>query len=150
MITSINFKYTFFALTLSFLLVGCKKEKKTESAEYYFKDSNVQELCNAISNSEMDKLDKIISNKKTNLNAVGKESITPLMWAMGKGNKKAFLRLLKAGANPNYVGEGKYGSVIIFATCFMKDSYFLETALKNGGNPNLIYCNDPYRSLANI
>jgi ankyrin repeat protein len=88
----------------------------------------------------MDEMKEIIDSKTTNINFAGTEGVTPLMWAMKAGNKKAFLKLLKSGANPNSAtGKGKYGSVIFYALRFEKDPYYLETALKNGGNPNLVY-----------
>lgn len=70
------------------------------------------------------------------VNIVGKYGITPLWWAAFQPNFDGFDALLKKGASPNSQREERFPIMLLISE--MKDSRFLEAALKHGGDPNLM------------
>ena len=70
------------------------------------------------------------------------EEKTPLHKAFEDGNKKLFTRLLKEGADPNF--RPRLTSCMLHQTAEHQDSFWLRTALKYGGDPNLLDTGHPY------
>lgn len=70
-----------------------------------------------------------------NVNAVGRDGVTPLLWALSAQNKRGVASLLDFGANPNYVAPSGF-SPISLASGF-DDPDFLRSMLAHGGDPNM-------------
>lgn len=114
-------------ITLCPIIAGCSPTPRT-----LFKDKNVRALAVAGANGDTNKIDKLIA-QGVDIHAVGRDDCTPLGWTFVKGNKIGFEHLLKKGANPNK----RYGSKsLLEMTLDAEDAFYLETALKYGGDPN--------------
>jgi ankyrin repeat protein len=92
-------------------------------------------LAEAAARGQIDKLSELLGHG-AEVNARGKDGMTPLFWALIQGNKEGFKYLLEHGANPNL--QDAQGTSVMSVSAALKDSVFLAVALKNGGNPNLV------------
>jgi ankyrin repeat protein len=110
-------------------------------AKEYFAEPAQISLAEAIEKSDSNAIDAAIAGG-ADVNRVGKDQMTPLVWAIGKQSKAGFERLLERGANPNYVatglGQHKAQVSAMELTSMAEDTDYLRLALKHGGNPNLI------------
>ncbi len=88
-------------------------QKHDWRAEKYFQDADVVDLCNAIESKDLRRMDQLIVTG-TNVNAVGKDGMTPLMWAFPDNNLKRFTKLLEAGADPNVLIESELDAPGVF------------------------------------
>ncbi len=68
-----------------------------------------------------------------NVNAVGDEGITPLIWAVACQNKRGVMALLKAGAVPNLYARGR--SVMFTAPTFPSGE-IVQMLIDHGGDVN--------------
>lgn len=76
-------------------------------------------------------------NAGANINVVGVEGLTPLLWIMGTTlNVGKIEYLLKAGANPNYRDQKSLASPMFLASGGNRPD-ILELLLKYKGDPNL-------------
>lgn len=76
--------------------------------EDYFDDPQVQSLCKAIENNDIGEMERLIE-AGADANALGKDGMTPLMWAFPDRKLERFECLLQHGANPNVVFESDFG-----------------------------------------
>ena len=112
-------------------------------ADDYFDDAQVIALCHAIEANDLEEIERLIT-AGADVNAIGKDNMTPLLWAFPDNKLERFTKLLEAGADPNVVFKSKYGtkdiepkdSLIHLAIKAHAEGY-LEAILKNGGDPNL-------------
>ena len=103
------------------------------SLETMFPDPQVRALAEASANGRIDEINTMVS-QGVDVNARGTQNATPLFWAMQ--NLAGFTRLLELGADPNVVyGDGGSIMRLVVQT---KDTSYLETVLKFGGDPNLV------------
>ena len=101
-----------------------------------FADERVVSLVIAVSNGNYGEADKALKSG-ADVNAVGAEGLTPLLWVMGTTlNVGKIEYLLKAGANPNYRDEKSLVSPMYLAAGGNRLD-ILEVLLKNKGNPSL-------------
>ncbi|MDA3833193.1 MAG: hypothetical protein PF495_07325 [Spirochaetales bacterium] len=98
-----------------------------------FLDELACELAEAVASGDTNAIDAAIE-KGADVNYVGKDDITPLAWALMNQNKVGFEHLLNREADPN-VRFGTRGSLLSLSID-VDDLFFLETALKYGGDPN--------------
>lgn len=106
------------------------------SANDFFADSEVTALAKAASAGDIDTVDALVK-KGVDINARGKDGMTPLLFAMWAKNKEGFRRLLEHGADPNsQIIDGQ--SVTSFSALSVDDSDWLKMALKYGADPNLV------------
>ena len=113
-------------------LVSCKKNSSTNHPpEYFFKNPKVVELCNAISNKDEPKVDNLL-NQGIDINTIGKDGMTPLLWAFNSNDKNIYEMVLKKGADPNIkiTARGWKNSSVMSLVCLMDDSDYLEITLK--------------------
>jgi hypothetical protein len=110
------------------IIAGCSPSPRT-----LFKDRNVRALAIAGANGDTNKIDQLIA-KGVDVNAVGKDACTPLGWTLVEGNKAGFEHLLKNGADPNTRFDNR--STLLTLAIDTDDPFFLETALKYGGDPS--------------
>jgi ankyrin repeat protein len=101
-----------------------------------FADPQVVALAKAAQLGDIAEIDRLVS-AGVDVNTLGREGITPLLWAFISQNKDGFKRLLEHKANPN-VETQNGDSVIRSVAEFASDSEWLALVLKHGGNPNYV------------
>jgi len=128
------------------LLLGssCSTRYPYSSVETFFKDPRQAALTRAAVQGYTKGIDSQLA-KGANVNYIGEHGMTALMWSLIYGNRSGFEHLLKLGANPNIPLEGSIyyegrfrGHSVTSLAVRVKDTWFLETALKYGGDPNFI------------
>ena len=69
-----------------------------------------------------------------------KKKITPLIYALELEKKQVYEKLLELGADPNAINISarRMTRAAMYDSVFKADNYWLTTALKFGGNPNLV------------
>lgn len=77
-------------------------------AEDYFDDPQVIELCGAIERDDLVEMKRLIK-AGADVKAVGKDGMTPLLWAYPDNRFERFELLLEHGANPNVFFESNFG-----------------------------------------
>ena len=77
-------------------------------AEDYFDDRAVVELCQAIERNDLAEMKRLIS-AGANVKAIGKDAMTPLLWAFPDRKLERFAMLLEHGADPNVFFESDFG-----------------------------------------
>jgi ankyrin repeat protein len=77
-------------------------------AQDYFDDPQVQELCAAIEDNDIEEMNRLIS-AGADVNAIGRDGMTPLLWSFPDRKLERFECLLRHGADPNVVIEGDFG-----------------------------------------
>ncbi len=105
------------------------------SLDEIYQDKQVRALARAAGKGKIKTIDRLL-DKGVNINSIGARGVPILFWSMRQGNISGFRYLLEKGADPNIQWEGK--SSVMYRVAGMKDSRFLEAALKYNGNPNLI------------
>lgn len=113
-------------------------------AEDFFDDSQVVALCKAIERNDFGEMQRLI-DAGVDVNALGKDNATPLLWAFPDDQPVRFEMLLRAGADPNVKLTGNLGVVEAFKS---GDSVTLRSAMnafpshfdlvmRYGGDPNI-------------
>jgi hypothetical protein len=99
-----------------------------------YQDPKVVALVEAAWRGDATKVAKLAA-EGADVNSVGKDGATPLMWALNNKSFEGVEALLKAGANPNlYVPEFKVAAINVIAGG--DEPKMLALLLKYGGNPN--------------
>lgn len=127
---------------------GCSQEwhkKYGWNSEVYFDDPDVVALCHAIEARNVAEVERL-AKAGANINAIGKDNVTPLLWAFPGENEPCFRRLLELGADPNVMFDGhkipprgtfwRYDSVTHLSLRTTRRSYF-DLVFQHGGDPNL-------------
>jgi len=81
---------------LNLCIAGCSPAL---NARDIFKDRNVRNLAVAAEKGDTNRIDQILA-EGVDINSVGDEAITPLVWALVKRNTVGHEHLLKRGADP--------------------------------------------------
>jgi len=131
---------------LAFAIFGCSGDHpgsrigRTVPGDV-FTDPGVRSLADAAGTGDVKEIDRLVA-AGVDVNATGKQGMTPLVWAMAARNREGFLRLLERGADPNRqhpdIDLGGGSSVTSMAASSKIDSFFLKAALEHGANPNLV------------
>lgn len=77
-------------------------------AEDYFDNPQVAALCHAIEADDVDAMERLIA-AGADVNAHGKDGMTPLLWAFPDHRPNRFSCLLEHGADPNVAVDGDFG-----------------------------------------
>jgi ankyrin repeat protein len=102
-----------------------------------FADERIASFVTAVSDGDYTIADKLIK-AGADINAVGAEGISPLLWIMITTlDVRKIDFLLKEGANPNYRDAKNHASAMFFAAGGERPD-ILELLLKNKGDPNLL------------
>lgn len=116
-----------------------------DAAEYFPDDPKVVELCEAIQAKDLGKV-RLLITERVDVNACGKDNMTPLMWAFPGDNAEIFLTLLEAGANPNVkvtnnliTGMIGPGDSVTYVTAKTDKPGYFEWVMKHGGNAKLLH-----------
>jgi hypothetical protein len=113
-------------------------------AEDYFTDPQVIALCHAIEANDLAEMDRLVK-AGADVNAQGKDKMTPLLWAFPDNHLPRFKWLLEHGANPNVVVEGEFnsrksisrGDSVTLMACKSSFPGYFEAVFDNGGDPNI-------------
>lgn len=108
--------------------------------EAFNHDEGVVNLLKAVDRHDASEARRLVDSG-INVNTVGKDSATPLIWMLGRQNLPAVKLLLELGADPNqYVRNGIGPPVWVSAAGGRKEA--LTLLLDHGGDPNLVYGGD--------
>lgn len=128
---------------VSFMSTACLEFKLGGMTTYEaFPDEKVARLVEAASRGNPEEVDASI-RAGADVNAVGAHGVSPLIWVLATRNKIGAERLLKAGANPNYIVPSTEPTKKLANESAMSlaaggnDLELLELLLKHGGDPNL-------------
>lgn len=133
-------------MSIAVLLLGCAMQSKafgSKGASKYFVDEQTLQVAEAAAEGDIEKI-QTLKDKGANIDGIGKDGVTPLLWALSQGNKKGVEALLSLGADPNHQTED--GDSMMSLASQMTDHDFLRLAVKYKGNPNLTLANGPPRS----
>ncbi len=122
---------------LSIVCCGCswaKQDGGLMNVEEYFIDDNVISLANAAANGDTSTVQTLVK-QGVDVNSIGVDDMTPLVWALINKNKAGVSVLLDNGANPNYIASN--GASMVTLASIMDDDFFLKSALSHGGDPNI-------------
>ena len=123
-------------LALISVVTACHGGTKVNDmdAKDFFKDPKQLELAIASARGDISRIDRLVGGG-ADVNYVGEEGMTALIWALGAQSKKGVSALLKHGANPNYIASNGVSAMSLAAGA--EDIEFLKMLLENGGDPNL-------------
>jgi len=106
-------------------------------AERFF-DAKMVQLLKSIQKNDMSTAKQLIA-EGVDLNVLGDEGITPLLWILIQKDQKAIQRTLDLGADPNFKDGDGDSAVNLVARDH--DAKWLKMLLEAGGNPNAIDSN---------
>jgi ankyrin repeat protein len=106
------------------------------TAQQAFADPKVAQMVEAASAGDFKKVDAQIQ-AGANVNAIGKDGVTPLIWQTYSWNIKAMEKMLQVGANPNYRDAKDHFSALYMAI-EAKRADLLIVLLRYKGDPNLM------------
>lgn len=106
------------------------EKMKTED---FFKTELQRNLAEAISVGDVAKF-KVLVEEGAELNYLGAEGMTPLMWSIAKQNYDSLSGLLELGADPNLRTDA--GSAVELAA-ILEDPKYLRALLENGGDVDI-------------
>ncbi len=114
---------------------GCEMKIAGETAADYFANAAEAELARAAAEGRVEVV-KRLAGQGVKVNAVGKQNMTPLVWALTARNANGMRALLEVGADPNQsVGpERQFHPVWLAAGQSNSDQ--LAVLLEFKGNPN--------------
>ena len=128
------------AFVVLLFFAGCKPSPtgKWRPNDFYT-DRGAAALCQAAERNDLAEIDRLLDSG-VDVNARGRDGMTPLLWAMWAKAKGGFRRLLERGADPNIQldRQDDCNSVTSAAAGCTNDSEWLELVLKHDGNPNLV------------
>ena len=128
-------KITPLFIVVALFLSSCASLTADSHTKKYFQDPQVLQLATAAAHGDIGKIDAL-KTAGVDINSVGYNGVTPLLWALVQGNKAGYEELLKLGANPNHVDDDHEAAIILASE--MVDSDFLRITLAHGGDPNLL------------
>lgn len=112
-------------------------------AEEYFQDERVVALCKAIEANDLAAMRDQI-DKGVDVNAVGKNGMTPLLWAFPDRKLERFTLLLEHGANPNIPLTGDVGlKDQSFHPYVTGGASFIDRGCHEGHTVMLLACRSP-------
>jgi uncharacterized protein len=120
---------------------ACAVQIGDQSIRQTFTDKKVVELTEA---AVADNAEEVAQLAKTGIdvNVIGRNGTTPLMWALYARKRQGTEALLRAGANPNLVMpiKNSHGEDIPHTAMYYvsqgEDAELLRLLLQHGGNPN--------------
>ena len=92
-------------------------------------------LQQAIDADDVEKLHAAVK-AGAQVNAKGKQAVTPLEYALGHFKKQTYTELLHLHADPNQRDVEGDNAVTLAVRAYAKDPEYLVLALKSGGDPN--------------
>lgn len=105
---------------------------------HFYESESYQELLIASARGDVERIDKLA--RGLDVNKVGNEGMTPLMWALMAYSYEGAEALLRNGANPNYRAEHN-GASPMFIAAISPSTRGLNLLLDHGGDPNMVELN---------
>jgi ankyrin repeat protein len=101
-------------------------------------------LCRAIEANDLVEMERLVK-AGADVNAQGKDKMTPLLWAFPDNHLPRFKWLLEHGANPNVVVEGEFntrqritrGDSVTHMACDTSFPGYFEAVFDHGGDPHI-------------
>ncbi|MEZ6138107.1 MAG: ankyrin repeat domain-containing protein [Pirellulaceae bacterium] len=131
---------------------GCQDFVKQKSfyeaagwqAKDFFEDPNTIAVCEAIQSQDLASVKRLIESD-ADVNDVGADGMTPLLWALVSKEAEIFSALADAGADPGVVVESDFntrgiiaeGTTVAHIAAFHQRSEFFMALLANQLDPNL-------------
>jgi ankyrin repeat protein len=129
-----------FLMVTSMLASGDELTLAGRSAQEAFHDDGVVNLLRATRKNDAIATRRIVESG-VNVNAVGKDGATPLIWMLGQQNLAGMKLLLDLGADPDQYVVGGVGPPVWLAAGGGKLEA-LRLLLESKANPNLAYGNE--------
>lgn len=112
-----------------------------DSPSRYFAKSAERDLLSAVGREDLQEI-RILVETGADVNARGREGMTPLIFSMLCTSLPAYELLLELGADPDLGGRlgpeaGRFYSAVMNLAAPAEQPTWLEKALENGGDPNL-------------
>jgi ankyrin repeat protein len=117
-------------------LLGSRGYAASIKAADYFSESNEVAMATAAESNNASKI-RELKAAGVDVNARGRNNLTPLYLAATSHSMKAYACLLELGADPNVQFQETGASALAIAAA-TADSTFLSQALAHGGKPNLV------------
>ncbi len=105
-----------------------------QSIEQTFSNKSVVVLVKAANSGDVEKIDYLVK-QGINVNTIGNNGATPLIWTLNARNHRGVEALLQAGADPNLAPDKTHFSAMNFVP-LGDDPELLRLLLKYGGDPN--------------
>ena len=119
------------------LFTACSAGGTNMKAEQFFEPKMVS-LLKSIQKKDLSTANLLIT-EGIDLNVLGNEGITPLLWLITQKDKKSAQLALDLGANPNF--KDGDGDIAVNFVVGGDDPEWLKMLLAAGGNPNAIDSN---------
>ncbi len=131
-------KELFIPVIMISVICGCTNSREVAgmTAQQEFSDPKVAQMVEAASAGDFKKVDAQIQ-AGADVNAIGKDRITPLIWQVYLRNVSGTEKLLQVGAKPNYRDEKDHLSALYIAAD-AKRADLLAVLLRYKGDPNLM------------
>jgi len=130
--------YYILAVAFFSLATGCTSTLAPKGGvNEYFTAESVRTLIQAAEENDEPKVKELI-NSGTNVNYIGKNGWTPLLWLMLSNEYEGMKLLLKHGANPNLITWDDNSAVTLAAGGSHLGVKTLDILLNNGGDPNAV------------
>ena len=119
------------------------KALKGMKAKNYFESGIQVRFVEAVAKGNESRMRELIE-QDADVNAVGKNEMRPLFWALAKQSLKGFEFLLENGADPNFYMEDiddqphQHRSSLMEFLAEADAQQYLKLALEHGGNPDLV------------
>lgn len=129
--------FVLFLLCLQVNLSACSAEHS--QIKTYFTDPDTRALVVAAVDGNTGEIDRLVA-AGVNVNARGKDGMTPLIWTICHLKKTGYQSLLEHGADPNLqIQSGIHeGESVMGTATQLPDSSYLKLALLHRGDPNLV------------
>ncbi len=119
--------------------IGSNMPLKLMRAESYYADANQIKFLQAVGRGNEENMKKYLE-LGADVNAIGKEQMHPLFWAISKGNLKGFEFLLANGSNPEIANvtskDGKLTYTLYEIALTIDNGSYLSLLLKYGMSPD--------------
>jgi uncharacterized protein len=128
-------------IVLRAVSTACIRDANAMNARDYFTSPVELALIDAAGAGDVRKLVRLVA-QGADVNARGRDGMTPAFWAIAHQSKGALAFLLEHGADPNaqLASDGKSAMSI---SAMAADSWYLHEIIDHGGNVNLL---NPFRN----
>lgn len=130
--------FSFVFLSFFWCQVG-SGEVRLKLQDFYKDNKGVIGLADAAARGDVSRIDDFFASGE-DINYIGRDGMTPLLWALMAKNKDGVRRLLELGASPDVLI--KSGDSVVSLASAMADPDFLMLVLSHGGNPNILNLQD--------